>query len=157
MRLGIIERLEDIRLQPMPYTHYNGSNGHGPGNHHQHSHSVGGNTATSNFFVRSKCRLQTGQQKQFLHPSQVPRSASQPHNRSLLILSSAGLTFFPWSGVTLYRCFTSLMPHSLIRPCLAACGSSSRPHQTLFAFKSSFFIFTRCITSHFIRLRDQKK
>ena len=26
------------------------------------------------------------------------------------------------------------MPHSLIRLCLAACGSSSRPHQTLFAF-----------------------
>ena len=104
----------------------------------QQLHSVGGNTAAFNFFVLSECRLQTGQQQQSLHPSQVPRSASQPRNRSLLVLSSAGLTFFAWSGVTYERCFTSLMPHSLIRLCLAACGSSSRPHQTHLCFKSLF-------------------
>ena len=82
-------RSEDIRSPPMLYTGNNNSNnGHGPGYHHQQSHSVGGTTAASNFLFPPNVDLHTGQQQQFLHPSQVPPSASQPH--SLSLLSAAG-------------------------------------------------------------------
>ena len=82
-------RSEDIRSPPMPYaTNNNGSNGNGPGYHHQQSHSVGGTTAASNFLFPPNVDFHTGQQHQYLHPSQVPPSASQPH--SLSLLSAAG-------------------------------------------------------------------
>jgi hypothetical protein len=82
-------RSEDIRSPPMPFAgNNNGNNGNGPGYHHQQSHSVGGN---SNFLFPPSVDFHTGQQQQYLHPSQVPPSAAshqQPHGLSLL--SAAG-------------------------------------------------------------------
>ena len=80
-------RSEDIR-SPMPYAgNNNGNNVSGPGYHHQQSHSVGGTTAASNFLFPPNVDFLTGQQQQYLHPSQVPPSA-QSH--SLGLLSTAG-------------------------------------------------------------------
>ena len=81
-------RSEDIRSPPMPYAGNNGNNGSGPGYHHQQSHSVGGTAAASSFLFPPNVDFHTGQQQQYLHPSQVPPSASQPH--SLSGLSAAG-------------------------------------------------------------------
>ena len=58
-------------------------------------------------------------------------SVSHPHNLSLL--SAAGSTFFSWSGVTLW---SMLYLSSVL---------------------SNLTFFTRCIISHFIRLRERKK
>ena len=56
-----------------------------PGYHHQQPHSVGGTIANSNFLFPPNVRVDfyTGQQQQFLHPSQVPPSVSQSHNLRL--------------------------------------------------------------------------
>jgi hypothetical protein len=80
-------RSEDIRSPPIPYTgNNNGNNGHSLGYHHQQSHSVGGTTAASHFLFPPNVDFRTGQQQQYLHPSQV--TPSQPH--SLSLLSAAG-------------------------------------------------------------------
>ena len=73
-------RSEDIRL-PMHYTGNNNNGlGHGRG-HHQQSHSIGSTTAASNFLFPPNVDFHTGQQQQYLHPT-------QPH--SLSLLSPAG-------------------------------------------------------------------
>ena len=73
-------RSEDIRSPPMHNTG-NNNNGLGRGYHHQQSHSIGGTTAASNFLFPPNVDFHTGQQQQYLHPS-------QPH--SLSLLSAAG-------------------------------------------------------------------
>ena len=117
----------DNRSQPMPYTSNNNSNnGHGLDTISNDHILV---PALQRFLTFSSLQMSisnTGQQQQFLHPSQVPPSAaSQPHNHSLL--SAAGSTFFSWSRVTLWTMLTSLLPPSLSRCLLLFISLSSNP------------------------------
>ena len=57
------------QITTMPYTN---NNGHGPGYHHQQSHSVGGTIAASNILFPLNVDFHTGQQQQFLHSSNLP-------------------------------------------------------------------------------------
>ena len=103
-------RSEDIRSPVIPYAgNNNGNNGHGPGYHHQQSHSVGGTTAASNYLFPPHVDFHTGQQQQYLHPSQVPPSASQPH--SLSQLSAAGSASNPNLSSDNQRSFSPGMGH----------------------------------------------
>lgn len=84
-------RSEDIRSPPLPYAgNNNGSNSNGPGYHHHQSLSVGGTTAASDFLFPPNVEYLTGQQHQYLHPSQVPTSASHQQPHGLGLLSTAG-------------------------------------------------------------------
>ena len=91
----------------MPYTgNNNGNNVHGTGYHYHQSHSIGGSTASSNFLFPPNVDFQ---QQQFLHPSQVPPSASQRHNFSLF--SPAGSSSNPNLSSDNYLSFSPGISH----------------------------------------------
>ena len=121
-----------IRSQPMPYA----SNNNGNNGHDLSTISVLSPTVTflwryysSFFLLPPNVDFHTGQQQQFLNPSQVRHSASQLHNRCLL--SAAGSIFFTWSGVTLwpmlYFSYAAFSDLSLSRCLLLFISPSSNP------------------------------
>ena len=126
----------DNRSQPMPYTsNNNGNNGHGL------------DTITNNhILVAALQRLLSFSSLQMSISILASNSNSYTLHRYLPPLLHSHIiivcfqplarldSFFSWSGVTLWPMLTSLMPPSLVCLCLAACCSSSRPHQTLRPF-----------------------
>ena len=143
-----------IRSQPTPYaSNNNGNNGHA---------SVLSPTVTflwryysSFFLLPPNVDFHTGQQQQFLNPSQVRHSASQLHNRCLL--SAAGSIFFTWSGVTLWpmlyfsnaafsdlslsRCLLLFISPSSNPPSFCSSDASSRRISSGYETKKNEFIF----------------
>ena len=99
-------RSEDIRSPPMPYASSN-SGGNGSG---YQSHSVGASAAVYNFLNPPNVGFLTGQQRQYLHSSQVPPSVSHQQPHSLSLLSAASSASNPNLSLSSSDSYRSLSP-----------------------------------------------